>query len=226
MFDDRDDAGRRLGRHLTARGGPLAAAGMRPGAGPGTVVLGLPRGGVPVAARVAEALGVALDVVCVRKLGVPGQPEYAMGALGEDGVRVVSEIVLREAHVDPAALAAVERAEAALLAARVRRLRAERPRLDLSGRTAVLVDDGVATGATARAACAVVRALGAGYVLLATPAAPVGLAERLPEADAVVALRSPRPFGAVGRHYRDFSPVSEETVLAELAAADRRDLEW
>lgn len=213
MFADRDDAGRQLGRAL---------AGRADLAGPGTVVLGLPRGGVPVAARVAEALGAVLDVVVVRKLGVPGQPEYAMGALGEDGVRVVSEAVLREARVTPEALARVERREAAALARRAEELRRGRTRAVLTGRSAVVVDDGVATGATARAACAVVRRLGATRVLLAAPAAPRGLAARVPEADEVVALVSPHLFGAVSTHYRDFRAVREEAVVAELdAAADR-----
>lgn len=213
MFADRDDAGRQLGRALADRTDL---------AGPGTVVLGLPRGGVPVAARVAEALGAVLDVVVVRKLGVPGQPEYAMGALGEDGVRVVSEAVLREARVTPEALARVERRESAALAERAAELRRGRIRAVLTGRSAVVVDDGVATGATARAACAVVRRLGATRVLLAAPAVPRGLAAGLPEADEVVALVSPHPFGAVSTHYRDFRAVGEEAVVAELDAAAER----
>ncbi|MDP9428627.1 MAG: phosphoribosyltransferase, partial [Actinomycetota bacterium] len=129
---------------------------MAPLAGREVVVLGLPRGGVPVAAEVARAVGAPLDVVLVRKLGLPHRPELAMGAVGEDGVVVVNDDVVRAGPVDEATFADVERLERAELTRRAEQLRGDRARLPLEGRTAVVVDDGIATGATARAACAVV----------------------------------------------------------------------
>lgn len=213
MFADRDDAGCRLGIHLAGR--PELV-------GPRTVVLGLPRGGVVVAARVAQALDAPLDVVCVRKLRHPRQPELALGALGEDGVRVVEDEFCDDAGIPPGVTTGDEQAEVRRLGEQAARLRQGRATLDLTGRLAVLVDDGVATGSTARAACQVARRRGAAQVLLAVPAAPVGVEDRIPEADEVVSLYSPEPFGAVSQHYRDFDQVSEDAVLAELDAARRR----
>lgn len=207
-FRDRCDAGRRLGQALAARA-PSDA-----------VVVGLPRGGVPVAAEVARALGAPLDVVVVRKLGVPGQPELAMGAIGDDGVRVLNEDVLRLREVSPEALATVEARERAELERRVRRYRAGRTRLDLQGRTVVVVDDGVATGATARAAVAIVRALGADRVVLALPVAPPETAAALRSvADEVVVLVEPERMWAVGEWYDDFVATTDDEVVALLAAA-------
>src|ERR671928_132455 len=204
-FQDRRDAGRQLGRR------------MAPLAGRDVVVLGLPRGGVPVAAEVARALGAPLDVVLVRKLGLPRRPELAMGAVGEDGVVVLNEDVLEAARVDEATLAEVERRERAELERRARQLRGDRPRLSLDGRTAVVVDDGVATGATARAACEVVRAHGAARVVLAVPVgSPHALADIAPTVDEVVCLDSPQRFAAVGQAYADFRATEEEEVLALL----------
>ena len=176
-------------------------------------MLGLPRGGVPVAAVVADALGAPLDVVVVRKLGVPWQPELAMGAVGEGGVVVRHEEVLRRVGDEQLAAAlARETAEVTRRSARLRRGRAAEP---LAGRTAVVVDDGLATGSTARAACAVLRAARAGRVVLAVPVAPRGTV--VEEADELVVVRSPEPFGAVGRWYADFSPTSEQEVADLLA---------
>jgi putative phosphoribosyl transferase len=190
---------------------------MAPLAGRDVVVLGLPRGGVPVAAEVARALGAPLDVVLVRKLGLPRRPELAMGAVGEDGVVVLNEDVLEAARVDEATLAEVERRERAELERRARQLRGDRPRLSLEGRTAVVVDDGVATGATARAACEVVRAHGAARVVLAVPVgSPHALADIAPTVDEVVCLDSPQRFAAVGQAYADFRATEEEEVLALL----------
>ena len=177
------------------------------------VVLGLPRGGVPVAAVVADALGAPLDVVVVRKLGVPWQPELAMGAVGEGGVVVRHEEVLRRVGTEQ--LASVVARETAEVARRSARLRQGRPAEPLAGRTAVVVDDGLATGSTARAACAVVRAAGAGRVVLAVPVAPPGTV--VEQADELVVVRSPDPFGAVGRWYADFSPTTEQEVVDLLA---------
>ncbi|MBO0833324.1 MAG: phosphoribosyltransferase, partial [Actinobacteria bacterium] len=144
-FADREDAGRQLaGRLEYLRGEPV-------------VVLGLPRGGVPVAAQVASRLDAPLDVIIVRKLGVPFQPELAMGAVGEDDVLVTSPEVIRAAHVTNQELAAVRTRERAEVETRAARYRAGYPRLDLTGKVAVVVDDGIATGATASAACQIAR---------------------------------------------------------------------
>ncbi|MGW6679870.1 phosphoribosyltransferase family protein [[Kitasatospora] papulosa] len=208
QFTDRTDAGRRLAvalRHLGRRD---------------PVVLGLPRGGVPVAYEVAQDLGAPLDVIVVRKLGVPYHPELGFGAIGEGGVRVISEEIVRRTGVGEKDLVAVERAEAAELVRRAHAYREGRPRLPLEGRAVVVVDDGVATGATARAACQVVRAQGAAYVVLAVPVASPDAAARLREdADEVVCLSAPALFSAVGEWYRDFSQTSDEEVVALLARA-------
>ncbi|BAJ31948.1 MULTISPECIES: phosphoribosyltransferase family protein [Kitasatospora] len=206
-FTDRTDAGRRLAEALTR-----ADPGLR-----GAVVVGLPRGGVPVAAVVAAALGTELDVCVVRKLGVPGQPEVAMGAVGEDGARVVNQRVVDAAAVPPEAFAAVEARERAELARRAAVYRGGREPVPLAGRTVLVVDDGVATGASARAACRIVRARGAARVVLAVPVAPPGWAALLADAaDAYVAVRTPAGFRAVGESYRDFRQVPDAGVLAAL----------
>ncbi|MEU1215870.1 phosphoribosyltransferase family protein [Streptomyces sp. NPDC005791] len=208
LFADRTDAGRRLAvalRHLERRD---------------PVVLGLPRGGVPVAYEVAQALGAPLDVIVVRKLGVPHHPELGFGAIGEGGVRVISDEIVRRAGVRGKDLVAVERAEEAELVRRAQAYREGRPRLSLKGRAVVVVDDGVATGATARAACQVVRAQGAAHVVLAVPVASPDVAARLGEdVDEVVCLSTPSFFSAVGEWYRDFSQTSDEEVVSLLARA-------
>ncbi|MGY1682602.1 phosphoribosyltransferase family protein [Geodermatophilus sp. SYSU D01176] len=204
-FQDRRDAGRQLGRR------------MAPSAGRDVVVLGLPRGGVPVAAEVARAMGAPLDVILVRKLGLPRRPELAMGAVGEDGVVVVNDDVVQVAGVDQATFTDVQRREREELDRRARQLRGDRARLPLEGRTAVVVDDGVATGATARAACAVARAHGAERVVLAVPVgSPHALREIAPVVDEVVCLESPQRFAAVGQAYEDFRPTEDEEVLELL----------
>jgi predicted phosphoribosyltransferase len=209
-FTDRADAGRRLAERLR---GELAAD---------AVVLGLPRGGVPVAYEVARALDLPLDVVVVRKLGLPYQPELAMGAVGE-GVRVLNEHVLRRAGVDAAGLDAVERRERAEVDRRTALLRSGRPAVPLAGREVVVVDDGIATGSTARAACQVVRARGARRVVLAAPVAPARVpAELADAADEVVVLHASVNFGAVGQFYVDFDQTSDEEVTALLALAGDR----
>jgi putative phosphoribosyl transferase len=209
-FADRRAAGRALAAPLLDRRDPSP------------VVLGLPRGGVPVAAEVARALGAPLDVIVVRKLGAPNQPELAMGALGEEGVRVLDEALIARLRASPAEVARIERTERAELEARVARFRAVRARVPLAGRSAVVVDDGIATGSTARAACLVARAHGADQVVVATPVAPASSLPGLREvADDVVCLASPSPFHAVGEWYRDFTPTGEDEVLALLRAAAR-----
>lgn len=202
LFVDRIDAGRRLAERL----GHLRDA--------DPVVLGLPRGGVPVADQVAEALDAPLDVIVVRKLGVPFQPELGMGAIGEDGVRIVNPEVLRAARVTDDEIAAVERRERAELERRARRFRGDRPRVPLEGRTAIVVDDGIATGSTARAACQVARAHGAARVVLAVPVAPPGWTDRLgADADELVCLETPEQFWAIGQWYGDFTQTSDGEVV-------------
>ncbi|MFI8386130.1 phosphoribosyltransferase family protein [Streptomyces sp. NPDC085540] len=184
------------------------------------VVLGLPRGGVPVAYRVARALGAPLDVIVVRKLGVPYHRELGFGAIGEGGVRVLSEDIVRGSRLGPQDIEAVERAEAAELARQATRFRGDRPRVPLEGRTVIVVDDGIATGATAVAACEVVRAQGAARVVLAVPVAPPDAVARLGSAaDEVVCLATPHAFRAVGEWYQDFSQTPDEEVVFLLARA-------
>ena len=191
-FTDRRDAGRHLASVLADR--PLARTLADP------VVLGLPRGGVPVAAEVALALDAPLDVLVVRKLGLPRQPELAMGAIGERGARVLNHDVLVQGRVSAEELEAVERRERAELEARLRRFRGAGAPVGLAGRTAVIVDDGVATGATARVASLVARELGAASVVLAMPVgAPDSVAElaAMPEVDEVICLWAPPGFMSV-----------------------------
>ena len=207
MFSDRADAGRQLAERL----GHLR--------GQDLVVLGLPRGGVPVAYQVAAALGAPLDVIVVRKLGLPYQPELAMGAIGEEGVRVLDRGILQSAGVTADELRDVESREERQLRSRVAQLRRGRPRIDLEGRVAVIVDDGLATGSTARAACLVARHLGAARVVLAVPVAPIDTVSRIGEADDVICVSTPERFAAVGLHYRDFSPTTDEEVIVLLDAA-------
>jgi putative phosphoribosyl transferase len=209
-FDDRIDAGRRLSARLQhLRGEPV-------------VVLGLPRGGVPVAAEVARALGAPLDVIVVRKLGVPFQPELGMGAVGEDQVRVINTEVVRAVGVTKAELASVQARERAEVARRARRYRGRRPRTVLDGRVAVIVDDGIATGSTARAACQVARALGAARVVLAVPVAPPGWQDRIGrDADEMISVATPAPFHGIGQFYADFSQTADDEVVACLERAAR-----
>ena len=208
VFADRDDAGRRLAARLGyLRGEPV-------------VVLGLPRGGVPVAFQVAQALGAPLDVIVVRKLGVPFQPELGMGAVGEDGVRVIDPEVVHAAGVSEDEVAAVQAREQAAVQARAARYRVRRPRAPLNGRVAVVVDDGIATGSTARAACQIARAQGAARVVLAVPVAPPGWQARIgAEADELVCVDTPRGFFAIGEFYARFPQVSDGEVIACLDRA-------
>ena len=209
-YENRAEAGRRLAVRLERFRGEDA------------IVLGIPRGGVPVANEVAQALDLPLDVVIVRKLGLPSQPEVAMGAAGEGDVRVLDRELISSQHVSRAEVRDIEERERAILLARAERFRRGRERLDLRGRTAIVVDDGVATGATARAACQVARSLGASRVVLAVPVGSQDALEHFDEADEVICLAMPEGFWAVGVYYRDFSPTSDDDVVAILEAAALR----
>ncbi|MGC5053838.1 phosphoribosyltransferase [Micromonospora sp. DT48] len=204
-YRDRNEAGQVLADRLTA----LIGA-------PDVIVLGLVRGGVPVARVIAERLGAPLDVLVVRKLGIPWAPEVAFGALGPAGVRVLNDAVARQLGTDD--IAEVERREQAELERREKLYRAGRPPLDLTGRTAVIVDDGLATGATARAAVQVARQLGARRVVVAVPVGSQEAYEMLAsEADQVICAQRPPAFTAVGAYYDDFHEVSDDEVTEALA---------
>jgi putative phosphoribosyl transferase len=186
------------------------------------VVLGLPRGGVPVAFEVARELGAPLDVILVRKLGVPYQPELAMGAIGEGGVVVRNREVIRLARVPEETLEQVRRQEMVELERRAIQFRGDRPPVAIAGRVAVLVDDGIATGSTMKAAVEVARAAGASRVVVATPVAPPDIDERLGEvADEIVVVDRPYPFYAIGEFYLDFTQTSDREVTDLLAQAAR-----
>jgi putative phosphoribosyl transferase len=206
-FQDRRDAGRQLAAAL------VGLQAEHP------VVVGLPRGGVPVAYEVAAALGAPLDVVIVRKLGLPAQPELGMGAIGEGGTRVLNRQVMDAARVPERELAAVEAREREEVERRARRFRGDRPRLSLEGKTVIVVDDGLATGGTARAAIQAVRAYGAKRVVLAVPVAPPETTRLLAaEADDVVVLHAPPSLRSIGEWYVDFGQTPDDEVVALLAA--------
>ncbi len=205
IFEDRAEAGRQLAEELRGyRSEPV-------------VVLGLPRGGVPVAAEVASALRAPLDVLVVRKLGAPSMPEFAVGAIAEGGVVHVSQETLASVGISHDEVVAIADREAAELERRVRRYRGARPIIDLRGRTVILVDDGVATGRTAIAAARAARELGAARVVLAAPVvAPAAVEELRHEVDDLVYVEAPEGFFAVGAWYRSFPPTSDEEVVACL----------
>ena len=177
------------------------------------MILGLPRGGVVVAEPVALSLAAPLDVIIVRKLGVPYQPELAMGAIGEGDVKVLEESVVAATRLNPGQIEAVELREKAVLDARIKQYRQWRPAVPLAGRAAVIVDDGIATGATVRAACQVVASRGAARVIVAVPVATREAITRIQEvSDQVICLQTPARFGAIGLFYDDFYPVDETEV--------------
>lgn len=207
-FTDRREAGRALGEALAA---------LDP---PDPLVLALPRGGVPVAFEAAAVLRCRLDVLVVRKLGVPFQPELAMGAVSEGGTVIRNLEVIAVAGVDEHTFARVAEMERAELDRRVAAYRRAAPPLDPEGMTAIVVDDGLATGSTARAGVEVARAKGAAQVWVAVPVAPPETAQAMEAiADRVVVLETPRFFGAVGAWYRDFSQTTDEEVRTLLTDA-------
>jgi predicted phosphoribosyltransferase len=209
MFRDRTEAGQLLGELVASR---LAHPSSPPGV-EGGLVLGVQRGGVPVAALVAARLGVPLDVLVVRKVGVPWQPELALGAVGERGAVVLNDDVVAAGRLSPDELEALVRKASEEVDAIVDQLRPSAGGLDVHGRMAIVVDDGVATGATVRAAASVVRLLGSGPVILATPVGARSTCESLKDSfDEVICLRTPWRFGSVGQHYQEFEQVSIAAV--------------
>ena len=206
LFRDRQEAGRRLAARLA-----------RYANRPDVIVVGLPRGGIPVAYEVARALNAPLDVFLVRKLGMPGQEELAMGAIASGGVCVLNEDLLRHMRIPAAMVDAAAAREELELARRERAYRGTRPPLDVAGRTVILVDDGLATGASLRAAAMALARLKPARVVAAVP---VGAAETCEEirgvVDEVVCAETPEPFRAVGNWYDDFSQTSDEEVRALL----------
>ena len=206
-FRDRDDAGRQLGRALADKLDKRDDL----------IVLGLPRGGVPVAAHVAEALGAPLDVFIVRKLGVPGHEELAMGAIASGGVRVMNRDVLDYMSIPLQIIDRVAEHEQRELERRELEYRGARPPLDVRGKTVVVVDDGLATGSTMRAAVNALRKMEPRAVIVAVPLAAKSTCEdfrRDPAVDEIVCLRTPEPFQAVGLWYEDFAQTTDEQVHA------------
>ena len=176
-------------------------------------MFGLPRGGVPVAAEVARALDAPLDAFVVRKIGVPGHEELAMGAVASGGIRVLNEDVLRSMRIAPDVVEAVTAAVTGELEERERAWRGDRPRIDVAGRTVIVVDDGLATGSTMRAAVTALRQQRPEAIVVAVPTAPASTVAHLRrEADDVVCVSTPRPFYAVGYSYEDFSATTDAEV--------------
>ena len=208
-FRDRLDAGRVVAAHLAHHAGK-----------PGVVVLGLPRGGVPVAYEVATALHAPLDVFLVRKLGVPGQEELAMGAIASGGVQVLNRAVVDRLGFGDDDVAAVARAEGMVLAERERLYRGGRPPTPVEAATVILVDDGLATGASMRAAVAALRQRNPASLTVAVPVAAAETAEAMRTiADEVICAFTPEPFFAVGLWYEDFSQTTDDEVRALLSRA-------
>jgi predicted phosphoribosyltransferase len=207
-FRDRTQAGRLLGKRVAAWRDD------------DPVVLGLPRGGVPVAYEVAKALGAPLDILVVRKIGAPGQPELALGAVGEGGIRLFNHDIVTALGIGPDRLEQLAHATVLEVAERTAHLRGPVPALELTGRTVVVVDDGVATGATVRAAMAVLRRREVAQLLLAVPVtAPEALRLLGPLADDLVCLSAPPAFMAVGQYYDDFDQTTDQEVRRLLTAA-------
>jgi putative phosphoribosyl transferase len=208
-FRDRSDAGRRLADQL------VHLVGEEP------VVVGLPRGGVQVAAEIARELTAPLDIVLVRKVGAPHRSELAVGAVGEDGTTVQNRAILRELGLSWEDLHRRVERERAEVVRRAESLRPNRPRTDLAGRTVIIVDDGIATGSTVVAAIRVVRGLGARRIVLAVPVAPADTLARMGElADEVVCLHAPQRFRAVGQWFHDFRQVTDDEVRTLLRSLD------
>jgi putative phosphoribosyl transferase len=213
IFRNREEAGQRLASRLS-----------KYGSRDDVIVLGVPRGGIPVAFEVATALHLPLDIFVLRKLGVPGHEELAFGAVGSGGVRVLNSRVVQELGISQLDIASVTSAEREELERRERLYRGNRPPLDVLGRTVILVDDGIATGASLMAATHALRKMKPAAIVLATPIAPRTTCDRLRrEVDEVVCVEMPEPFYGVGQFYDDFSQVSDEDVNQLL---ERASGEW
>ena len=205
LFEDRGDAGRQLAERLA----PYAEE--RP------VVFALPRGGVPVGAEVSRSLGAPLEVIVSRKLGAPGQPEFGIGAVAPSGVRVLNERAVRALGIEEDYLEMISARELAEAERRLKLFRGDRPYPDLERRTAILVDDGLATGVTARAALLALRRMNPRRLVLAVPVCALQTAELLrPEADDLICLLAPANLEAVGLWYRNFEQISDEEVVRLL----------
>jgi putative phosphoribosyl transferase len=211
-FRDRREAGRQLARHLAAYANR-----------PDVLVLALPRGGVPVACEVARALDAPLEVFLVRKLGLPGHEELAMGAVASGGVRVLNRDVVEALRIPPEIIDAVVNRELQELERREREYRGDRPLPDVRGKTVILVDDGLATGSTMRAAAEALRQQGPARLVVAVPAgSPQTCDEFRDEVDEIVCAITPEPFYAVGLWYDDFSQTTDDEVRELLAAAQQQ----
>jgi putative phosphoribosyl transferase len=210
LFEDRGDAGRQLAERLA----PYAEE--RP------IVFALPRGGVPVGTEVSRSLGAPLEVIVSRKLGAPGQPEFGIGAVAPGGVRVLNERAVRALGIEEEYLEMISTRELAEAERRLKLFRGDRPYPDLEGRTAILVDDGLATGVTARAALLALRRMNPRRLVLAVPVCAVQTAELLrPETDDLICLLAPANLEAVGLWYRNFEQTSDEEVVRLLEEARR-----
>jgi len=212
LFKDRRDAGRKLAQELLAYAGSSDV-----------IVLALPRGGVPVAYEVARALSVPLDIYIVRKLGLPGQEELAIGAIASGGTRVLNHDIVQTLKIPQTMIDMITRQELQEVERRVRAYRGDRPPPEVRGRTVILVDDGLATGASMRAAVAALRAQNPARIVVAVPtAAPETCEAFRPEVDGIVCAMTPEPFYGVGRWYEDFSQTTDEEVRALLEEAARQ----
>ncbi len=210
-FHDRSDAGRQLALRLRQFGGS-----------PDAIVLALPRGGVPVGFEVARALNIPLDVLLVRKLGVPGQEELAMGAIASGGIQLLNNALITALGIGAEAVSAVQQREQAELSRRENAYRRGRPLVDVTEKTVILVDDGIATGSTMQAAIASLRQRNVRRIIVATPVAPTTVVDAIRNvADEVVTVMTPRDFGGVGWWYEDFSQTGDEEVHRLLEASQQ-----
>lgn len=214
IFQDRADAGKKLAQKLSGYGGSREL-----------ILLALPRGGVPVAYEVAQGLDAPLDIFLVRKLGVPGHEELAMGAIASGGIRVLNEDVVGALDIPERVIEAVAEREQRELERREKLYRGDRPRLDPAGKTVILIDDGLATGSSMRAAVAGLRALGAAKITVAVPIAPPETCEMFEhEVDQIVCAATPEPFFGVGLWYENFDQTTDTEVQELLSRAPAPDL--
>ena len=212
LFKDRRDAGKQLAQELSAYAGRSDV-----------IVLALPRGGVPVAYEVARALNAPLDIFIVRKLGLPGHEELAIGAIASGGIRVLNHDIVQALKIPQTMIDTITRQELQELERRERAYRGDRPPPEVRGRTVILIDDGLATGASMRAAVAALRAQNSARIVVAVPtAAPETCAAFESEVDEIVCAMTPEPFYGVGRWYEDFSQTTDEEVRALLEEAARQ----